>query len=200
MIRHTAMAAALFCCAAGVTHAAEPHLAVFYIPESDLGPDSDVEGDGFGARAELPFGANWAAHAEYQTADYDEAADLEITQIRAGLGSFYAGSMWRAGPVAEFIRAELDNEISSEELDGYGVHLRGEALFEKPTTRYFAQVGFVRLDDNLKLDGPEFSAGASVMASKYADIFIDVRHSNLSSEQGVQLELTDIRVGVRMSL
>lgn len=177
-----------------------PGVAVYYIPESDLESGGDDEGDGFGARADTPLGDRFRVHAEYQVTDYDVLSDFEITQLRAGGSMAFRGQGYNFGPVVEFIRAELDSDTGSDELDGYGVHLRGEAEFQAPEMNYWAQVGFVRLDDQRKLDGMEWLAGASVAASPNVAFYIDVRHANLSDEAGGGLELTDFRAGVRFSL
>ncbi|HUR40130.1 MAG TPA: hypothetical protein VM240_03085 [Verrucomicrobiae bacterium] len=162
----------------------------YSLVKSDLkiGPGSD-DGDGYGVRALLVAGEHSVATAEYQTASFSKSG-LDIDQLRVGMGVTRANSA--TGLYVEFDQIDLEDETA----DGPGVHGRYVVAFGP--VEVHGSLGHLWLrDSNEQIWGPEISAGAAFAFGSFG-VFADYRMSKLEAQDsGVDVELTDIRAGVR---
>ncbi|HSW13511.1 MAG TPA: outer membrane beta-barrel protein [Solimonas sp.] len=161
------------------------------------GLSGDVDGDGFGIRGAAKFTDQAFVFGEYQNTEYDDAADLEIQQIRAGLGYLFSSSaeLDLYGKV-EFLNFEAEaSGTGSSDDNGWGVH-GGIAFMPAPEFRLFGELGYVDVGDS---DGPEYNIGASYNFTPQFGAVVNYRVTDLDIDGGDELELSDLQVGVRFN-
>ena len=190
-MRKTLAAAAALLLSGGPAMAETPqgHLDLYYVPSSKfditvpgVGSGED-DGDGFGVKGMAPLSEFTVLTGEYQSIGYD--AGFDVDQMRIGAGFMGEGG---GGVMVEYV--DVDEGL---EADGFGVHLRlGGGNF-------YGQVGYLMLDGGDEdVTGPEFALGFAADVSPNAGVFVDARRSMIEGEDSnVEVELTDIRAGVR---
>src|SRR3546814_1461148 len=108
--------------------------------------------------------------AEYQTATVDNFAgggfDVDIDQIRAGLGYMFGEPQLRFGGVAEYVHLKLDAGGGDDlKPDGYGLDGRVEFAPISAATLY-NQLGYVPVSGHGLAAGFEGPIGAAYKARK----------------------------------
>lgn len=162
-----------------------------HVPGAGSGDDS---GDGFGVRVAAPIGDAAFVAAEYQTANLDDS-DIDIDQIRAGLGFMMGEAPLRFGGVAEYIHLKLDGGGDSITPDGYGLHGRVE-FAPLPAATLYGQAGYVHVSDHGTADGFEWQIGGAYNFTPMFGAFVDYRSTDLDSDD-VDYKLNDVRLGLR---
>lgn len=189
MNRQPLAALALLLAAAPAVAQPEGYLDLYYVPSAKiegtvpaLGSGSD-SGTGFGVKGTAPTSNGMILLGEYQAASYDGGGDLN--QFRFGFGFLGEGN---AGGIVEYVALK-----EFVEADGLGLHVRFGG------DRFYAQLGYLMLNDDFEeIAGPEFAFGLDFMGRGRSGLFVDVRHAALETQEtSVELELTDIRAGVR---
>lgn len=176
------------------------NLDLYFIPSAKLDVEipgfgsADDDGDGFGVRGSGALSDNAVLTGEYQSASYDDS-DLDIDQLRLGVGLTAADS--GSGLFVEYVDVDFDGD----EADGFGIHGR-LASKASDVVSVYGQVGYLSVKDDFeKNTGLEFSVGATFWINDTAGVFGDFRQSNLEGEDSeIELELTDLRVGIRIGL
>lgn len=187
--------------------AAPAYLDGYYTVDSKLkldvpGASEDDNGDGFGLRVHAPIGDAAFIAAEYQTATIDNFAgagfDIDVDQIRAGLGYMFGEPQLRFGGVAEYVHLKLDAGGGDDlKPDGYGLHGRVEFAPISAATLY-AQLGYVHVSDHGTADGFEWQIGAAYNFTSMFGAFVDYRSTKLDdSGDDVKYTLSDVRLGLR---
>ncbi|HEY9546973.1 MAG TPA: outer membrane beta-barrel protein [Solimonas sp.] len=181
------------------------YLDGYYIADSKLklegsGASADDNGDGFGLRVRAPIGDAVFVVAEYQTATVDNFAgggfDVDIDQIRAGLGYMFGEPQLRFGGVAEYVHLKLDAGGGDDlKPDGYGLHGRVEFAPISAATLY-TQLGYVHVSDHGTADGFEWQIGAAYNFTPMFGAFVDYRATDLDADD-VDYKLNDVRLGLR---
>lgn len=176
--------------------AAPAYLDGYYTVDSklDLGI-ADDSGDGYGLRVHAPIGDAAFIAAEYQTANLDDS-DIDIDQIRVGLGYMFGEPQLRFGGVAEYIHLKLDAGGVDVKPDGYGLHGRVEYA-PLPAATLYGQLGYVHVSDHGTVDGFEWQIGAAYNFTPMFGAFVDYRSSDLEDDDGADFKLSDVRLGVR---
>lgn len=168
---------------------------------SGLGSEDD-NGDGYGLRVRAPIGDAVFVAAEYQTATIDnfagEGFDVDVDQIRAGLGYMFGEPQLRFGGVAEYVHLKLDAGGGDDlKPDGYGLHGRAE-FSPVPAATLYGQLGYVHVSDHGTADGFEWQIGAAYNFTPMFGAFADYRSTELdNSDDGIKYTLGDIRLGLR---
>ena len=168
----------------------------YYLPWTQLkvdagdGADGDVDGDGWGVKGLLKLTDQVAFNGEYQRSDYDGPSKLDSYRLGAG---YY----WRYfGVAAEYINLNIDSGDIEGTADGVGLFARTSWLATSGVA-FTGGVGYVRLSDGGEtLDGVEFNAGLDFRITSNLGLFADYRSTQLK-ESGVDIDLNDVRVGVR---
>lgn len=193
--------AALLAAAPFTTMAASAgHLDIYYTDanaEDTSGGGGDVDGDGFGIRGAGKISDQAFVYGEYQKNEYDDAFDLEIQQIRAGLGYLFSSSKeLELYGKAEFLNFEAEADgVGSDDDNGWGVH-GGVAFLPAPELRLFGEIGFIDVGDS---DGPEYNLGASYNFTPQFGAVVNYRVSDLEIDGGDELELSDLQIGARFN-
>lgn len=176
------------------------------------GPE-EWEGDGFGVRAMIPLAPYFLLTGEYQAANYDELKipgdgsfdiDVDEDQFRFGGGvQFPQPGGAQLGGYVEYVNLEWDfnDEGPNTELDGVGVHLRGEFPLT-PLLGLYGQIGYLSLEGEAgaEVDGPEWLIGAELGFTPNLGMFVDYRGTALEDEFGDDFEFDSLRVGLRFVL
>lgn len=178
------------------------HIDAYYIPSSTLefdfgnGVNPDDDGDGFGAKAFVPFGRtqSFFLEGEYQSTSFDDF-DYDVDQLRLGGGWQTPVATGTFGLYGEYAKLSIDDA----DADGFGIH--GRLAF--PISRgvqLYGQVGYLSLEDdsNSTIDGVEFLVGGSVDFSPNIGAFIDYRYDNLQDDEDIKYKFGDVRVGIRV--
>lgn len=162
------------------------------------GPGGEIEaqddGDGYGGRAMVTFGGNFAVTGEFQTTTYDD--DFQLDQSRVGVGLILPST---SGIFVEFNQQE-DDGIS---LDGFAV--RARVAGNSPTLQLYADIGWAMLteqDADVDFDGLEFTVGGAYAVTEMFGIFLDYRTSALEASEGgsnLEYRLDQIRMGGRVN-
>lgn len=197
------------------------YLDLYYVGIAELEAD-DVEfddGDGFGAKGRFMVTPDIFLSAEYQNSEYDpfnaqttdvfgqvfnRRFEIEVETFRVGGGVHFAESPFFV--MGEYIgfEAELsttgsegDEEVVGEDSDesGFGVHGGIDGQFNEMLGLH-AQIGYIDVGD--VGSGVEALIGASLSFNPGLGVFVDYRYSDLE-EGNSQTELTDVRVGLRVS-
>lgn len=175
------------------------HLDIYYTDanaEDTSGGGGDVDGDGFGIRGAGKISDQAFVYGEYQKNEYDDAFDLEIQQIRAGLGYLFSSSkeleLYGKG---EFINFQAESDIGDDDDNGWGVH-GGVAFLPAPELRLFGEIGFIDVGDS---DGPEYNLGASYNFTPQFGAVVNYRVSDLEDDGGAEFELSDLQIGARFN-
>lgn len=171
---------------------------VYFVPSANLdvtGPGGSVDddGDGFGFRGLGLVSDEVALTAEFQSVEYDDF-EVEADQLRFGVGLI---DKTTSGVFIEYVDADIDGN----EADGFGLHGR-LARQVSDTVLLYGQAGYLSIKDDFeKNEGLEFSLGAVVSVNEKVGLFADFRRTSLEGKDSeIELEFTDIRVGVRISL
>jgi opacity protein-like surface antigen len=168
----------------------------YYLPWTQLKVDAgddvdgDVDGDGWGVKGLLKLNDQIAFNGEYQRSDYDGPSKLDSYRLGAG---YY----WRYfGATAEYINLNIDSGDIEGTADGVGLFLRTSWLATSGLA-FTGGIGYVRLDDGGEtLDGLEYNLGLDFRITSNLGVFADYRSTDLT-ENGVDFELNDARVGLR---
>lgn len=168
-------------------------LDAYYLPnanveirERNTQTNLDEKGDGYGAKAFLHLNDWLMGTAEYQSVSYDDLADADRDDLRAGAG---VGTASGSGLFAEFVSMELG--------DGFGAHARAAGLMGERLALY-GQMGYVQVEDDERFGGFEFTVGGAYAILDMLGAFADYRLTNLEgSVSQRELKLRDLRVGVR---
>lgn len=151
------------------------------------------DGDGFGAKGIFKVADGVALSGEYQSVSYDDT-DGELDQTRLGIG-FVGESM--SGIFIGFDQFDFDGD----EVDGFSVRARlaGDVA---PGFQLYGDVGYGLLEtDDEDVDALEFTIGAVFSLNPQAGIFVDYRVTNLEGQDtGAEIDLDDLRVGLRLAL
>jgi len=176
--------------AAGDTGAG--YVDLYFIPSSKLeltvpgfGSGSD-SGSGFGVKGMVPAAENVAITAEYQSTSYDD--DVDVDQLRFGVGF--------TGPTGSGLFIEyIDADLFGLATDGFGLHAR------LASGAFYGQLGYLSIEDDFeKNTGIEFAVGAAFPFSDTMGGFVDLRRTAVQGEDSeIEIELTDIRAGLRVS-
>ena len=186
-----AAAAALAWCGPAAAGTPDGYLDLFYVPSAKfeitdpgLGSGED-DGDGFGVKGMAPLSEFTVLTGEYQSIGYDAGFDIDQMRIGAGFMGARGG-----GVMVEYL--DITEGI---EADGFGAHLR------LGSDNFYAQLGYLMLDGGSEdVTGPEFAVGFAADFSPTAGLFVDARRSMIEGEDSnVEVETTDIRVGVRFT-
>lgn len=173
------------------------HIDGYYIPSSRLEVEGHVDGDGFGGKAMVPFGASQSffIEGEYQSVDFDHNSG-SLDQTRVGGGWQTPLATGTLGLYGEYVNLDLGD---GDNADGLGVHARLSFPIA-PAVLLFGQLGYVSVEDdfNQDIDGVEFLVGGSVDFTPNVGAFIDYRQSDLNADGGTDITLKDLRVGVRI--
>lgn len=155
----------------------------------------DDDGDGFGIRGAARFSEQAFVYGEYQKNEYDDS-DLEIQLIRAGLGFlFSADRNMELYAKGELVNVDSDAGGESDDETGFGVH-GGIAFLPMPALRLFGEIGYIDIDD---ASGPEYTIGAAYSFTEQLAVVADYRVTDLEDENDVELELSDLQLGVRFN-
>jgi hypothetical protein len=190
--------------AVGAAQAAYPdrggYVGAFYVPTSTKdvslsgNPQTDFDGDGFGAHAIVPLGKLFAVTGEYQRSNHDDA---DTDQFRVGGGVQSSPDKARLLAYGEYVNIDLPGSASSS---GFGLHLRG-TLDVMPQLSVFGQVGYLNVSANDEsTDGPEFLAGASWAFTELIGAFVDYRITRIATGNDDRTRFDDLRTGVRIYL
>ncbi|AXQ27386.1 porin family protein [Solimonas sp. K1W22B-7] len=167
----------------------------FEITVPGLGSGDD-SGDGFGIRGGAKFSDAAFVYGEYQKNEYD--AGFEVQFLRAGLGYIFSNS----DNVEFYGKAEIDNvdlddgSGSSSDETGFGIH-GGLAFKPTPAIRLFGEIGYLDIGD--AGDGLEYTIGAAFSFTDNLGLIADYRVSNLEDDDSVEVELSDLQLGVRFT-
>lgn len=187
---------------------------LYYIPTADFGADftdpndptnnfsGEIDGDGFGLRALARAGGEGLAlSGEYQIVTYDTEdptdPEADVDRLRLGLGVVGPST---SGAFAQYHKIEIEG---GSEFDGWGAHGRLAGRLSPQMTAY-AEAGYLFLkEDDVDFEGPEAGAGLVFQASGSVGVFADYRLTRIEAEEfgyKLELEFTDVRVGVRIAL
>lgn len=155
----------------------------------------DDDGDGFGIRGAGKFSDQAFVYGEYQKNEYDDS-NFEIQFLRAGLGYIFSqsGTVEVYGK-AEVLNVDIDDGVDSDDETGFGVH-GGIAFLPMPELRLFGEIGYIDVKDT---DGIEYTLGAIYSVSSQFGVFVDYRLTDVEDEDNVELELSDLQLGVRFN-
>ncbi len=159
--------------------------------------NAKVDGDGgFGVRGNAKIADRAFVFGEYQKTDYDTPTDLEIQQIRAGLG-FLFSSTEQADIYgkASFLNLKADSNLGEGDDNGWGLHA-GASFKLAPAFRLFGEIGYLDVGDT---DGPEYNIGAAFDFSQQFGVVANYRYTDFDVDGGGSLELKDLQLGVRFN-
>ena len=162
-----------------------------FMSDIDFGPFDD-DGVGMGVKGAFQVADKVYLTGEFQTVEYDDLNE-DFDQIRLGAG-FGPGM----GPSAEGIygRVEYVNfDTGVDDEDGIGGAI-GYGLPLSPAFRLHGEVGYLYLDDT---DGPELLIGGTYRIAQNFGVFADYRASFLEADGGGDIDINDLRVGVRFT-
>ena len=176
------------------------HADAYYTPYSKFkfeegGTSGDDDGDGFGFKALVPFGATqtFFAIGEYQSSKLDDSK-FDVDQLRLGAGLQTPVSTGTIGAYVDYVK------VSIEDSDADGVGLHGRAAF--PGAQVYGEVGYLWLsDDDVDddLSGFEWLVGASYDLTPNLGAFVDFRQSRPEYDNfDAKITLSDLRVGIRL--
>jgi len=158
---------------------------------------SSDTGFGVGARTRFALGPELFAQGEVQVNAYQGLgaadADGEATTLRAGVGFLTSGDA-RVYGLLEFVQLGIDIDgIADGSESGYGLHLgmRGEG-----DSHLYGQVGFLDIGD---VDGLELLFGGVFAFNPLFGMFVDYRDTRLETGLGNETNVSDLRIGLRMS-
>lgn len=197
MKRHI-FAAVAACCLTGPAVAATGNNYVdgyFLLSEIDVETpfgDADDDGDGVGVKGAFQVAERVFLTGEFQTVEYDDF-DVDLDQLRLGAGMGPGMGANGQGVYGRVEYATLD--FDNEDDDGL-VGTLGYAVPVSQQFRLHGEVGYAYLDD---VDGPELLAGASYRVAQNLSLFGDYRMSFLEADGGGDLDLSDLRLGVRFN-
>jgi opacity protein-like surface antigen len=177
------------------------NLDVYYIDaEAEAtsgGLSGSVDGDGFGVRGAGKFNDQAFIFGEYQQNDYDDSDNLEIRQIRAGVGFLLSSSeqadLYVKGSFLNF-ESETDT-LGSGDDNGWAIH-GGAAFKAAPGFTLFGEIGYLDVGDT---DGPEYNIGAAFNVTDQLGLVANYRYTDLDVDGGDTLELKDLQLGVRFN-
>lgn len=170
---------------------------VYYVPSAKLDVtvpnvgSGDDDGDGFGVRGMGRVSDEVAFTGEYQSNGYDDSG-LDVDQLRLGVGLI---GKTTSGVFIEYV----DFDFDGERADGFGLQAR-LAGQSSAAVGLHGQLGYVSIEDNTEnLSGLEFSIGVTFRLNERAALLADFRRTELEGEDSkVELEFTDVRLGVRL--
>lgn len=163
-----------------------------FLSDIDLGGPNDDDGVGMGVKGGFQVADKVYLTGEFQTVEYDDLNE-DLDQIRLGAG-FGPGM----GPNSEGIygRVEyVDVDLGFFDDSGVGGAV-GYGLPLSPEFRLHGEVGYLYLDD---LDGPELLIGGTYRIAQNFGVFADYRASFLEADGGGDIDINDLRVGVRFT-
>ena len=166
-------------------------MGLFFAPvsEVDTSTGDSIDGNGFGARVEV--GGALHVHGEYlQSSLDDNGTDVDFSDTRLGMS--YRSHMDNGYILAsaEYVGFDFDNGDDQ----GVGVHL-GAGIHATEQLAVYGRVGMLALED---LDGPEVRVGIDGKLQEGTSIYGEYRTAMLSAD-GTDVDISDLRVGVRFS-
>ena len=162
---------------------------------SDINPDGPGSDDGIGVGVKGGFQVADQVYltGEFQTVEYDDS-NSDFDQIRLG-GGFGPGM----GPNSEGLygRVEYINWDfgHGNDDDGIGGAI-GYGLPLNPQLRLHGEIGYAYLDD---IDGPELTVGATYRMAQNLGLFADYRAGFYDTDGGPDVDIGDLRFGVRFT-
>lgn len=163
----------------------------------------DADGDGFGIKGAFAIADRWFLSGEYQTADNDFKVagfngEIALDQLRLGIGfNASLSEQTRFIALVEYIRQDGEVKImglgDGSKENGYGLHV-GIQFDIGNSFGIEGRVGYV----DVEADGVEFLVGANYRFSERVGAFLDYRVTGLS-DSGTDLDIDDLRAGVRFS-
>ncbi|MDM4770439.1 outer membrane beta-barrel protein [Solimonas sp. SE-A11] len=159
--------------------------------------NAKVDGDGgFGIRGSGKIADQAFVFGEYQKTDYDTPTDLEIQQIRAGLGFLLVNTeQTEVYGKASFLNFKADSNVGEADDNGWGLHA-GAKFKVAPAFSVFGEIGYLDVGDT---DGPEYNIGAAFDFSQQFGVVANYRYSDFDVDGGGSLELKDLQLGVRFN-
>ena len=165
-----------------------------FFSEFDPQGAGSEDGVGMGVKGAFQVADKVYLTGEFQTVEYDFGPDVDFDQIRLGAG-FGPGM----GPNSEGLygRVEYLNFDFSpgQDDDGVGGAI-GYGLPLNSQFRVHGEVGYLYLDD---IDGPELLLGATYRIAQNLGVFADYRMSFLEADGGGDIDVSDLRLGVRFT-
>lgn len=166
----------------------------------DYGGGRDVDGDGYGMRLWLGSKIGFFT-GQIEQVELDGAvADLDVRDLRAGMGWRFLdrdrGALWVR---AEYVAIDSDTEVGAAgsvvgDEDGYALHLGGR--FDAGILDAYAEGGFLDTDAS---SGPEFTLGLSLQPGPFG-AFAEYRLAALDADDAdVDFDYEVLRVGVKLS-
>lgn len=157
----------------------------------DFGP-ADDDGLGVGVKGAFQIADRVFLTGEFQTLEYDDSnVDLDQFRFGAGFGPGMGSNGEGLYGRVEYASLEFDND----EQDGIAGTV-GYALPVSPQLRLHGEIGYLYLDD---VDGPELLIGATYRIAQNLSLFGDYRASFLDVDGGGDVDLSDLRFGVRFN-
>ncbi|MEQ1440397.1 outer membrane beta-barrel protein [Fontimonas sp. SYSU GA230001] len=151
-------------------------------------------GDGYGVKGVFTVAEGVFLAGEYQKSTYDDT-DNELEWIRGGIGfAFASDPMMSWFGLAEAIRLNADNASGSDSESGYGLHVGARFDFSRVFS-LGARVGYVDLDES---NGVEWLVDAAFALSPGLSLFADYRLSSLEDDANNEIDLDDLRLGLRL--
>jgi hypothetical protein len=162
-----------------------------YVALSSLNPDpgGSEDGTGAGVKAAFQVADKIFLTGEFQSVDYDHIHD-DFDQIRLGAG--FGPGMGSKGE-GLYGRVEYVDFDFGDSDSGLGA-TAGYAIPLNPQFRVHGEVGYLLLDD---VDGPELTIGGTYQVAQNLGIYADYRHDFLNVDGGGDIDIGDVRVGVR---
>lgn len=154
-----------------------------------------VDGDGFGLRGRGFVTPNVFVLGQYQETELEDVVDFTETRAGIGFGAMISPAAY-ASLQAEFTDIEYEFPGFAIDDDGYAILAGLEGRISE-TVRVFGRVGYVSLEET---DGPEFVVGGSAMFTENLGLVVEYRNTTLEDDAGDELDLTEIRAGLRLSL
>lgn len=167
-------------------------LGLFFAPMSEVEDEvaGDVDGSGFGVRAEV--GGALHVYGEYlQSSLDDNAGDVDFTDSRLGMAYRSHMDSGYILAAAEYVGLDFDGNGDDQ---GVGVHL-GAGINATDKVALYGRVGMLALED---LDGPEMRLGVDAKLQEGTSIYGEYRTAMLSAD-GDDVDVNDLRVGIRFS-
>lgn len=189
------------------------HFDLYYIPSAEIKGSVETglgtvtakdEGDGYGVKTRIGLGQLFFLSGEYQANDYspeeddNEELERDLNMYRLGGGLFIPNSPFFVE--GEYIGLDIGGDddtgvTEDEDRNGYGVHAGATAMVGERLT-FIAKVGYVDVDDT---DGVEYLVGGAFNFTPHFGAFVDYRASDLKGKNSQELELNDVRTGIRFS-
>ena len=167
-------------------------LGLFFAPMSEVEDEvaGDVDGSGFGVRAEVGGALHVYGESPHSSL-HDIACDVDSTESRLGMAYRSHMDSGYILAAAEYVGLDFDGNGDDQ---GVGVHL-GAGINATDKVALYGRVGMLALED---LDGPEMRLGVDAKLQEGTSIYGEYRTAMLSAD-GDDVDVNDLRVGIRFS-